>query len=62
MADKAYLRLVDAFQRLVLRIARQRLQHAKSMTLLDLVQEGNIGILCALNEYNPYNGCPFRRW
>ena len=31
------------------------------MTLLDLVQEGNIGILSALNEYNPYNGCPFRK-
>lgn len=60
-ADRARFCLVDAFQRLILRIARQRLQHFQSMTLLDLVQEGNIGFLRALDEYNPYNGCPFRR-
>jgi RNA polymerase sigma-32 factor len=54
---QAGMRLVTANLRLVVMIARQ---YQKSFrNLLDLVQEGNIGLLEAVKNYDPYRGVRF---
>jgi RNA polymerase sigma-32 factor len=54
---QAGMRLVTANLRLVVMIARQ---YQKSFrNLLDLIQEGNIGLLEALKNYDPYRGVRF---
>ena len=54
--DAAY-RLVTANLRLVVMIARQYQRAFKN--LLDLVQEGNIGLMEAVKKYDPYRGIRF---
>src|SRR5262249_49848159 len=53
----AAIRLVTSNLRLVVLIAReyQRAVH----NLLDLVQEGNVGLLEPIKNFDPYRGCPF---
>lgn len=53
----AAARLVTANLRLVVMIARQYQQAFKN--LLDLVQEGNIGLLEAVKNFDPYRGVRF---
>jgi RNA polymerase sigma-32 factor len=54
---QAGMRLVTANLRLVVMIARQ---YQKSFrNLLDLIQEGNIGLLEAVKNYDPYRGVRF---
>jgi RNA polymerase primary sigma factor len=50
--DDARERLVAAYQPLVLNIARRYLRRDTAMDLMDLVQEGNIGLLTALDQYD----------
>jgi len=54
---EAAYRLVTANLRLVVLIAREY-QHAVR-TLLDLVQEGNIGLMEAVKKFDPYRGIRF---
>jgi RNA polymerase sigma-32 factor len=54
---EAAYRLVTANLRLVVLIAREY-QHAVR-TLLDLVQEGNIGLMEAVKNFDPYRGIRF---
>jgi RNA polymerase sigma-32 factor len=54
--DAAY-RLVTANLRLVVMIAREYQRAFKS--LLDLVQEGNIGLMEAVKKFDPYRGIRF---
>lgn len=54
---EAAYRLVTANLRLVVMIAREY-QHAVR-TLLDLVQEGNIGLMEAVKKFDPYRGIRF---
>jgi len=50
-------RLVTSNLRLVVRIA---MDYRRSfLNLLDLIQEGNIGLLNAVKKYDPYRGVPF---
>ena len=51
---KAAYRLVTANLRLVVKIAHEYRRAAFS--LLDLVQEGNVGLLQAVQKYDPYRG------
>ena len=54
--DAAY-RLVTANLRLVVMIAREYQRAFRN--LLDLVQEGNIGLLEAIKKFDPYRGIRF---
>jgi RNA polymerase sigma factor (sigma-70 family) len=51
LAKHARERLVEVYQPLVVRVARRRLFLFQSMDLLDVIQEGNIGLLRALDCY-----------
>ena len=53
---EAAYRLVTANLRLVVRIA---MDYRRSyLNLLDLIQEGNVGLLQAIRKYDPYRGVP----
>ena len=53
----AALRLATSNLRLVVRIA---MDYRRSyLNLLDLIQEGNIGLLHGIQKYDPYRGVPF---
>ena len=56
-ADKARERLVKSHQRFVFAIAK-RYSNDKDV-VMDLVQEGNIGLLVAINTFNPDKGYKF---
>jgi RNA polymerase sigma-32 factor len=54
---EAAFRLATSNLRLVVRIA---MDYRRSyLNLLDLVQEGNVGLLQAVGKYDPYRGVPF---
>jgi RNA polymerase primary sigma factor len=59
-AQAARDRLVEGFQGLVIAIAQRAVQRFSSHSLMDLVQEGNTGLLVAINDYDPMLGCPLR--
>ncbi len=56
-ADKARHKLVESNQRLVMSIARRYPHH--SMDFLDLVQEGNLGLMRAADRFDPDRGFRF---
>jgi RNA polymerase primary sigma factor len=56
-------RLVEGYQIHLLRLARRYAPRCASLTLLDLVQEGNLGLLAALERIDKWDGeRPFRQW
>ncbi len=55
--DAAY-KLITSNLRLVVKIAMQ-FQRLWMQNLMDLIQEGNIGLLHALNKFDPYKGVKF---
>ena len=56
-------RLVEAYQIHLLRLARRYAPRCASLTLLDLVQEGNLGLLAAMERIDKWDGeRPFRLW
>src|SRR2546421_10268379 len=57
-ATEARDRLVAAFQPLVIHIARRYERWSRSMELLDLIQEGNIGLLKAIERHSVHAGYP----
>jgi len=57
--DAARERLVGAYQPLVLNVARRYLRRDGALDLMDLVQEGNIGLLNALDQYDSALGTAF---
>ena len=44
--------LVEEYQRLVISLARRYQRQCKRLELLDLIQEGSIGVIEALNRYD----------
>lgn len=54
---EAAQRLVTANLRLVVKLAFQ--YHRQWSNVLDLIQEGNVGLVEALNHYDPYRGIRF---
>ncbi len=61
LAKHARERLVEAYQPLVVSIARRRHFLLRTMELLDVIQEGNLGLLAALDDYDEKASlaCPF---
>ena len=55
--DAAY-RLITSNLRLVVKIAME-FQHFWMKNLLDLIQEGNVGLMQALRKFDPYRGVKF---
>ncbi len=53
IAAHAREQLVESYQPLILFIARHRVFSYRSMELLDVVQEGNLGFLLALEQWTP---------
>ncbi|MBI3183703.1 MAG: RNA polymerase factor sigma-32 [Myxococcales bacterium] len=51
---KAAYRLVAANLRLVVKLAHE--YHRNPLSLLDLIQEGNIGLMQAVKKFDPYRG------
>lgn len=50
--EEAHQRLIEANLRLVVGVARQRQRRAPGLSLLDLVQEGNLGLMRAVEKYD----------
>lgn len=56
-------RLIAGYQPLIVSIARRYASRARVLTFLDLVQEGNVGLLEALTHYpRTARDIPFRLW
>ncbi len=56
---QAQYQLIEANYRLVVSIAQRYWNHGKGLTLLDLIQEGNIGLLRCAPKFDPDQGCKF---
>jgi len=63
IAAQARDRLVAGYQPLLLSLARRYVRHCRELELLDLVQEGNVGLLQALEKYDrKASSASFRTW
>ena len=61
--EQARARLVEGYQPMVLGMAKRYQRHVQEMELMDLVQEGNEGLLRALQGYDGSLGeASFRTW
>ena len=59
IAGKAKTRIVESNLRLVVSIARRYLGRTQGLTFLDLVQEGNIGLMKAVDKFDYRRGYKF---
>jgi RNA polymerase sigma factor (sigma-70 family) len=61
-SEKAKTQVIDKYMRLCHKLARKFAFTATSSTHEDLVQEGVIGLLSALQSYDPIHGAAFITW
>lgn len=62
-AEQAHERLIAGYQPLLMSLARRYVRHCQEMDVLDLVQEGNIGLLQAIEKYDEtVSSASFRTW
>ena len=63
MSEEARERLVECYQSLVIGVAKRYVKHCRDMDLMDLVQEGNIGLLQAIDKFDgDKHGATFKTW
>jgi RNA polymerase primary sigma factor len=56
-------RLVEGYQPLIIGLARRYVRHCRDLELMDLVQEGNLGLLQAIDRYEfRDSGASFKTW
>lgn len=58
--NQSRIKLTEAYLKLIVEIAKQYLRYAGKLDLLDLIQEGSIGFLRAIEKYEPEKKYPFR--
>jgi RNA polymerase primary sigma factor len=62
-AEQARTRLIEGYQPLLIGLAKRYVRQCREMELLDLVQEGNLGLLQAVEKYDGRAGSgSFRTW
>lgn len=62
-SEQSNNRLIEGYQPLLIGLARRYVRHCREMELLDLVQEGNVGLLQALEKFDGRAGSgSFRTW
>src|SRR5262250_2393906 len=59
---RARTTLIKAKQRLVMYLAKLFLARSRSMTLSDLIQEGTLGLIQAIDTYASTSGYPYAIW
>ena len=59
---RARTTLIAAGQRLVIYLAKRFLARSHSMTLSDLIQEGTLGLIQAIDSYASTQGYPYATW
>lgn len=57
--ERAVDRFMQSNLRLVVNVAKKYVRSAKSMDLMDLIQEGNIGLMTAVRKFDPAMGYKF---
>jgi len=57
--ENARKKMIEANLRLVVFIAKRYINYSHSMSLLDLIQEGNIGLLKAVDKFDYHKGFKF---
>ena len=60
--QRARTTLIAAGQRLVIYLAKRFLARSHSMTLSDLMQEGTLGLIQAIDSYACIQGYPYATW
>jgi RNA polymerase sigma factor (sigma-70 family) len=60
LAKHAFERLVEGYQPYVSVVARKLAARCRGMELLDLIQEGNIALMGAIESHDPARGYPLR--
>lgn len=58
-SDEARQKMISSNLRLVINQAKKYVTYTQSLTLLDLIQEGNLGLIKAVEKYNPELGFRF---
>ena len=59
-AQQVLDRLIEGYQPMLIGLAKRFVRHCRLMELMDLVQEGNRGLLQALEKYDERNESSFR--